>query len=81
MDDGIIAIILIISVLSISLFIYTYLADEGLFMGILLISIVLIPLLAYECLVVIATKWDKYKEMKEWEKLEEMEKIQTRFFE
>ena len=75
MDEGIIAIILIISVLSISLFVYTYLADEGLIVVILLISIILISLLVYTCLMVIVTKWDRYRRMKEWDLLGEMEKI------
>ena len=75
MDDGIIALILIISVLSISLFVFTYLF-EGLIVVFLLISIVLISLLVYTCLMVIVTKWDRYRRMKEWDLLGEMEKIQ-----
>jgi putative effector of murein hydrolase len=74
MDDGIIAIILIISVLSISLFFFAYFF-EGLIVVFLLISIVLIPLLIYTCLFVIATKWDRYRRMKEWDFLDKMEKI------
>ena len=75
MDDGINAIILIISVLSISIFVFTYLF-EGLFVVILPISIVLIFLFVYTCLMVITSKWDKYRRMKEWNFLEDMEKIQ-----
>lgn len=74
MDDGISAIILIISVLLISLFYFTYL---GLILAILLISIVLIFLLVYTCLMVITTKWDRYRRMKEWDFLEKMEKIRS----
>ena len=79
MDDGIAAIIIIISVLSISLFLYTFFADEGLIVVILIISIVLTSLLVYTCLLVIATKWDRYRRMKELDFLEEMEKMETRF--
>jgi hypothetical protein len=71
MDDGIGAIILVISVLLISLFFFTYLIEE-LIVVFLLISITLVPLFAYICLVVIATKWDKYKLMKEWDEFEEI---------
>jgi len=75
MDDGISAIILIISVLSISLFVFTYLFEE-LIVVFLLISIVLIPLLVYTCLVVITTKWDRYRATEEWGEVEEIKKIQ-----
>jgi len=75
MDDGINAIILIISVLSISLFVFIYLF-EGLIVVVLPISIILIFLFVYTCLMVITTKWDKYRRMKEWNFLEDMEKIQ-----
>jgi len=46
----------------------------------LLIAIVLISLLVYTCILVIVTKWDKYRVKKEWEKIEDLEKIQKRFF-
>jgi hypothetical protein len=29
----------------------------------------------YTCLIVIAIRWDRYRRMKEWDFLEEMEKI------
>jgi hypothetical protein len=34
----------------------------------------------YLSTLVITTKWDKHKVQKEWEKVEELEKIQKRFF-
>jgi len=80
MDDGISAIIIILLTLAISLCIYIYTGDTGLFVVIFLISIILISLLIYTCLIVISTKWDKYKVKKEWEKLEEMKKIKTELF-
>jgi len=79
MDDGISAIILIISVFLISMFFFAYLFTE-LFLVFLLIAFVLISLLVYTCTLVITTKWDKHRLQKEWEKVEELEKIQKRFF-
>jgi len=76
MDDGIKAIILIISVLAISLFFFTYLLEE-LIAVFFIISIVLIPLLFYTCLLVIAIKWDKYRSTKEWNEVEEIKKIRS----
>jgi hypothetical protein len=80
MEDGISAIILIITVLLISMFFFAYLIEE-LFLVFLLIAIVLISLLFYTCTLVITTKMDKYRVQKEWKKVEELEKIQKRFFE
>jgi hypothetical protein len=74
MDDGINAIVLILIVIAISLFFFVYFF-EGLLLVFLLILIVLIPLLIYTCLVVVATKWDKYRTSKEWRNVEEIKKI------
>ena len=79
MEDGIGAIIVIITVLLVSMFFFAYLIVE-LFLVFLLIAIVLISLLVYTCTLVITTKWDKHRVQKEWEKVEELEKIQKRFF-
>jgi uncharacterized SAM-binding protein YcdF (DUF218 family) len=80
MDEGINAIILILVTLAISLFIFIYLF-EGLITVFLLISIALIPLLVYTCLLVITTRWNKYRIMKEWDEYEKIKKIQPPFFE
>lgn len=79
MEDGISAIIIIISVFFISMFFFAYLFEE-LFLVFLLIAIVLISLFVYTCTLVITTKWDKHRLQKDWEKVEELEKIQKRFF-
>lgn len=74
MDDGIKGITLIISVLLISLFFFVYLIKE-LAVVFFLISLVLIPLLGYTFVVLITTKWDNYKAIKDWQKVEEIKKI------
>lgn len=74
MDDGIAAIVLIVTVFFISLFFFVYFF-ESLIVVFLIISMVLIPLLVYTCLFVIITRWDKHKRMKEWDFLDKMEKI------
>jgi hypothetical protein len=74
MDDGIKAILLLLSVISITLFVYAYLADQGILVVILIILLVLVSMLIYTCLVVITTKWDNYKTMKEWNNFEALEK-------
>jgi hypothetical protein len=79
MEDGIGAIILIISVLLTSMFFFAFLI-KGLILVFLIIAIILISLLMYLSTLVITTKWDKHKVQKEWEKVEELEKIQKRFF-
>ena len=79
MDDGITAIILIISVFLISFFFFVILIPQ-LFLVFLLIAIVLLFLLLYTCVLVLTTKVDKNKIQKDWEKVEELEKIKKRFF-
>jgi L-asparagine transporter-like permease len=74
MDDGINAIALILAVLAISLFFFVYLFEE-LELVFLLILIVLVPLLIYTCLVVVSTKWDRYRTSKDWHNVEEIKKI------
>lgn len=74
MDDGINAIVLILLVIAISFFFFVYLF-EALELVFLLIVIVLIPLLIYTCLVVVSTKWDKYRIRKDWRNVEEIKKI------
>jgi heme/copper-type cytochrome/quinol oxidase subunit 2 len=61
------------------MFFFAYLIPE-LILVFILIAIVLIFLLVYTCVLVFTTKWDKYKVQKEWEQVEELEKIQKRFF-
>jgi hypothetical protein len=80
MDDGIGAIILIISTLLLSLFIYIYFADKALFMVFFILSIILIFLLIYTCLCVLAARWDKHRIKKDWDFLEEMDKIRKNEF-
>ena len=75
MDDGIGAIALILSVMFVSLFFFTYLIKE-LVLVFLVVSIVLIPIYVYTCLIVIAAKGDKNKVTKEWEEYEALRKIQ-----
>jgi len=74
MDDGIKAILLLLSVIAITFFVYVYLADKGIRIVIFIILLVLISMLIYTCLVVITTKWDNYKTMKEWNQFEALEK-------
>ncbi len=75
MDDGVLAIILIISVVILSFFVFTY-VFEGLFVVFLIILIVLLPMLAYTCILAITTKWDKHRATKEWGQVEEIKRIQ-----
>ncbi len=75
MDDGINAVILIISVILISMFFFVYLFD-GLLVVFFIILIVLIPLLIYTCVLVVSTNWDKRKTTKEWQEVENIKKIQ-----
>lgn len=75
MDDGINAIILIISVILISMFFFVYIF-EGLLVVFFIILIVLIPLLVYTCVLVVSTNWDKRKTTKEWQEVENIKKIQ-----
>lgn len=79
MEDGITAIILIISVFLISFFFFVILTPQ-LILVFLLIAIVLLFLLSYTCLLVFTTKLDKNKVHKDWKKVEELEKIKKRFF-
>lgn len=69
------AIILIIAVILISLFFFVYLFD-GLIVVFFIILIVLLPLLAYTCVLVVSTNYDKRKAIKEWQKVEQIKKIQ-----
>ncbi|MFA5101617.1 MAG: hypothetical protein WC525_00535 [Candidatus Thermoplasmatota archaeon] len=75
MDDGIKTILLIIAVLLISLFFFVYVIKE-LSLVFLLIAIVLLTLLAYNCMMMVTTRWDSHKTTKEWDQVEELKKIQ-----
>ena len=75
MDDGINAIVLIISVILISLLFFVYVFEE-LILVFFIILIVLIPLLAYTCILVVSTNWDKRRTIKEWGEVEKIKKIQ-----
>jgi|GEM_PF-1341833 len=75
MDDGVLAIILIISVLIASYVVFT-MVFEGLFIVFLIIVIVLIPMLVYTSILALSTTWDKHKATKEWRQVEEIKKIQ-----
>lgn len=75
MDDGINAIILIISVILISLLFFVFIF-EALLIVFFIILIVLLPLLAYTCILVVSTHLDKRKITKEWQEVEKIKKIQ-----
>jgi amino acid transporter len=75
MDEGIGAIILLLSVLSLSVFLFVVVGDEALFAAFLILFILLVFLLVYACVIVLSARWDKYKQKKDWDFLEEMEKI------
>jgi len=74
MDDGIKTIFLIIAVLLISFFFFVYVIKE-LSLVFLLIAIVLLTLLAYNCMMMITTRWDYHTTTKEWDQVEEIKKI------
>lgn len=76
MDDGLKAILLIISVLLLSYFFFV-MYFEGLYYVFLVILTILSFLLLYTCIMVIASKLDKHKVVRQWNEFEEMEKIKS----
>ena len=76
MDDGIKAILLIISVLLLSYFFFI-MYFEGLHYVFLVILTILSFLLLYTCVMVLVSKLDKHKAVREWNEFEEMEKIKS----
>lgn len=64
MDDGIGAIVLILTVLALSFFFFIYLIEE-LYLVFIIITLIMIPILGYACLLTISTKWDKHRAIKD----------------